>query len=186
MSTRIYRRKAAWNVIVAFSLTCLLLISGYTLAEPLDVLLVQTPPKPAYVESINDLVDVDVARRLTSIHPLTPTATNIDIVELLLQLNESLLLGYLENLTSFGPRLTGTEACDQAAHYLYETFQDMDLAVRYHNYTDGYLSGSNIEATLYGSDSTNIFIICAHYDSVAAGPFIIQFVLYVSPEKNKG
>jgi len=170
MSIRIYRRKAVWKVIVAFSMSCLLLIPGYTLAESVDVLYVKTPPKPAYVESLNDLVNIEVPYRLTPIHPLAPTTTNIDIVELLQQLNESLILGYLENLTSFGPRLSGTESCDQAAHYLYNTFQDMDLAVRYHNYTDGYLSGSNIEATLYGSDSTNIFIICAHYDSVDAGP----------------
>jgi hypothetical protein len=170
MSISVNRRKAAWNVIVTFSLTCFLLIPGYSLAEPLDVLLDNTPPKPAYVESLNDLVDVEVVYHLTPIHPLAPTTTNIDIVELLQQLNESLILGYLENLTSFGPRLSGTEACDQAAHYLYETFYDMGLAVRYHNYTENYFSGSNIEATIYGSDSTNIFIICAHYDSVDAGP----------------
>jgi len=170
MSIRVTRRKAAWKVIVAFSITCLLLIPGYSLAEPLDVLLDNSPPKPAYIESLNDLVDVEVASRLTPIHPLDPTTTNNDIVELLQQLNESLILGYLENLTSFGPRLSGTEACDQAAHYLYDTFQDMGLAVRYHNYTEDYFSGSNIEATIYGSDSSNIFIICAHYDSVDAGP----------------
>ncbi len=101
---------------------------------------------------------------------MSPTTTDVNIIELLQQLNEPLILGYLENLTSFGPRVTGTEGCDQAAHYLYETFQDMGLAVRYHNYTDNTVSGSNIEATLYGSDSTNIFIICGHYDTVPAGP----------------
>jgi hypothetical protein len=169
MDMRLYRRIAAWKVIVAFSITCLLLVPGYTLAEPVGSLLVKTPPKPAYVENLNDLADVEVPYRLTAMHPIAPTTTDIDIVELLQQLNESLILGYLENLTSFGPRLSGTEACDQAAHYLYETFQDMDLAVRYHNYTDDYFSGSNIEATLYGSDSTNIFIICGHYDCVDAG-----------------
>jgi hypothetical protein len=80
------------------------------------------------------------------------------------------MLGYLEGLTSFGPRLTGTEECDQAAHYIYDTFNDMGIPVRYHNYTDDTVSGSNIEATLYGSDTTNIFIICGHYDTVSAGP----------------
>lgn len=170
MRIRINRRKAAWKVIVAFCITCLLLMPGYSLAEPLDVLLDNSPPKPAYIESLNDLVDVEVTSRLTPIHPLAPTTTNSDIVELLQQLNESLILGYLENLTSFGPRLSGTEACDQAAQYLYDTFQDMGIAVRYHNYTENYLSGSNIEATIHGSNSSNIFIICAHYDSVDAGP----------------
>jgi len=169
MKTMIYRRKAAWKVIFIFCITFLLLISGYTLAETPDAL-AETPIQPAYVESINDLVNVQITDRFTPIHPFSPTTTNADIVELLQQLNESIILGYLENLTSFGPRVSGTEACDQAAYYLYDTFQDMGLAVRYHNYTDDYLSGSNIEATLYGSDSTNIFMICAHYDSVAAGP----------------
>ncbi len=46
----------------------------------------------------------------------------------------------------------------------------MGLEVRYHNYTDEAVSGSNIEATIPGTDSSNIFIICGHYDCVADGP----------------
>jgi len=95
---------------------------------------------------------------------------NFDVTELIQQIDEALILGYLENLTSFGPRLTGTPSCNQSANYIYETFQEMGLPVRYHNYTDATVSGSNVEATLEGTDSSNIFIICAHYDSVAAGP----------------
>jgi hypothetical protein len=95
---------------------------------------------------------------------------NLDVSELLQQVDESLILGYLQNLTSFGPRLTGTPACDQSAQYIYQTFQDMGLEVRYHNYTDDTVSGSNVEATLPGTNSSNIFIICGHYDTVADGP----------------
>jgi aminopeptidase YwaD len=166
----IHRRNVAVKVVIVFLITILLIIPGYTLAGTPSKSLNGTPHKPAYIESIDDLIDVQVVPRPSPVCPLPPTTTDVNIIELLQQLNETLILGYLENLTSFGPRETGTEACDQAAHYLYDTFKDMGLAVRYHNYTDDRVSGSNIEATLYGSDSTNIFIICGHYDSVLAGP----------------
>ncbi|MCX6663099.1 MAG: M28 family metallopeptidase [Euryarchaeota archaeon] len=170
MRTIIHRRNVAVNAIIVFLITSLLILPGYTLAGTPSTSLNGTPHKPAYIENIEDLIDVQVVPRPSPVCPLSPTTTDVNIIELLQQLNETLILGYLENLTSFGPRETGTEACDQAAHYLYDTFNDMGLAVRYHNYTDDRVSGSNIEATLYGSDSTNIFIICGHYDSVLAGP----------------
>jgi hypothetical protein len=170
MRTLNYRRNIVGKAFIVLIISCLLLIPGYTLADTPNNSFNTTPLKPAYIDSLDDLVDVQVAHRLAPFHPLPPRTSNVDIVELLQQLNESLIQGYLANLTSFGPRLTGTEACNQSAHYLYEAFQDMGLAVRYHNYTDSTVSGSNVEATLYGSDSSNIFIICGHYDSVAAGP----------------
>ncbi|HUS99643.1 MAG TPA: M28 family metallopeptidase [Candidatus Thermoplasmatota archaeon] len=170
MATMIGRRNIILRVISVFIITCLVLVPSYTLAGTPNILPDKTPHKPAFVESKDDLVKVEVLPQLSLPHLLPPTTTSVNIIELIQQLNESLILGYLENLTSFGPRESGTEACDQAAHYLYETFQDMGLAVRYHNYTDSTVSGSNIEATLNGSDSTNIFIICGHYDSVPAGP----------------
>lgn len=151
-------------------ITCSLLLPGYSLAETPGGILSAPPHKPAYITSVDDLVTVHVIPHEAPTPPLAPRTSQPDVVELLQQLNETLILGYLENLTSFGPRLSGTPACDQAAHYLYDTFQDMGLAVRYHNYTDSTVSGSNIEATLSGSNSTHILILCAHYDSVAAGP----------------
>jgi hypothetical protein len=170
MRTIIKKRNISWNIIIVFILTNLLIIPGYTLAGTPNLSPDDTPPIPAFIESEEDLVDVQVIHRQTPSHPMSPTTSDVNIIELLQQLNEPLILGYLQNLTSFGPRATGTEGCDQAAHYLYEAFQDMGLAVRYDNYTDDIVSGSNIEATLYGSDSTNIFIICGHYDTVQAGP----------------
>jgi hypothetical protein len=170
MKTMIKRRNIFWNMIIVFVITCLLITPGYTLAGTPIISPDSIPPQPAYLESEEDLVDVQVIHQQTPIHLMSSTTTDTNIVDLLQQLNETLLLGYLENLTSFGPRVTGTEGCNQTAHYLYQTFQDMGLAVRYHNYTDDRVSGSNIEATLYGSDSTNIFIICGHYDTVYSGP----------------
>jgi hypothetical protein len=98
--------------------------------------------------------------------------TNDFIINLIQQVNQSVVLGYLQNLTAFGPRLTGSTACQAAAVYIYNQFIDMGLAVRYDNWSYSGYSGSNIEATLPGTDvnSDEIFLICGHYDSVAAGP----------------
>ena len=148
----------------------LLIIPGSAIAGNIQNRYTATPHQPAYVHSIDDLATVHVAQKISSIHPSFPTTTNADILQLIQQVNETLLLGYLENLTAFGPRKTGTEACDQAAHYLYDTFKGMGLSVRYRNYTDNIVSGSNIEATLIGRSQNNIFIICGHYDCVSAGP----------------
>ncbi|MCX6661415.1 MAG: M28 family metallopeptidase [Euryarchaeota archaeon] len=170
MRTLKYRRNSVGKACVVIVIFFLLLIPGYALAGTPNLSMDPTPHKPAYLQIKSDLVDVQVPPRFSPMSPVPPTTMNLDITELLQQVDESLILGYLENLTSFGPRLTGTPACDQSAHYIYETFHDMGLAVRYHNYTDNTVSGSNVEATLYGTDSTNVFIICGHYDSVAAGP----------------
>jgi hypothetical protein len=170
MRTMNYRRNSAGKAFVVIVIFCLLLIPGYALAETPNISMNPTPHKPAYLQSKSNLVDVQAPQRFSPMNPVPPTTMNLDITELLQQVDESLILGYLENLTSFGPRLTGTPSCDQSAHYIYETFQDMGLDVRYHNYTDDTVSGSNVEATLNGTDSSNIFIICGHYDTVAAGP----------------
>ncbi len=158
------------KVCVIIILTCFLLLPGYSFAETVTGNALYEPHKPAYIQSKEELKQVIVEPRDAHLSLIPPQSMDVDIVELLEQLNESLILGYLEDLTSFGPRLSGTQACDQAGRYLYQTFEDMGLAVRFHNYTDTTVSGSNIEATLPGSNSTNILVICAHYDSVASSP----------------
>ena len=54
---------------------------------------------------------------------------NEEIVSLIQQLDVLMYLSYLENLTSFGPRVTGTTACDDAGRYIYNEFKDLDLDV---------------------------------------------------------
>ena len=164
------RKNIISKAVIVLVFAALLILPGYTLAETSSTSPLEPLHKPAYIQGKEDLVDVQTSPRSVPFHPLPPTSADVDIVELLDQLNETLILRYLENLTNIGPRLSGTEECDQAAHYLYDTFKNMGLEVRYHNYTDDTVSGSNIEATLYGTNSTNIFIICAHYDTVSAGP----------------
>jgi len=96
-----------------------------------------------------------------------------DIIQLIQTLTKDMTIGYIQNLTSFGPRVTSSEACDDAAKYIFEEFSDMGLSVRYHNWTESdSLFGSNIEATLYGIDKTSdeIYIVCGHFDSVSGSP----------------
>jgi len=94
------------------------------------------------------------------------------MVKLIQQLNETMVKGYIENLTAFGPRVTGTIGCEQASNYIYNEFENMGLEVRYQNWTYGAIQGRNIEATLNGVDSSSnfVYIICGHYDGVPESP----------------
>lgn len=100
-------------------------------------------------------------------------AYNEDLVSLFEQLDVTIYLGYLENITAFGPRVTGTPECEDAGEYIYNEFSNMGLEVRYHywEYDDEWF-GNNIEATYYGknTESDEIYITCAHYDSVTGSP----------------
>ena len=96
-----------------------------------------------------------------------------DIVIAIIQaLDEPLYLSFLEDLVAFGPRVTGTSACTQAGTYIYNEFDAMGLQVRYDPWTNGGYSGNNIEGTLEGTNesSDDIYIVCAHYDSVSGSP----------------
>lgn len=94
------------------------------------------------------------------------------IVDIIEQLNETMYLGYLEDIVAFGSRVTGTPECYATGEYLYNEFQSMGLEVRYHNWSYGGYEDRNIEATLSGTDDTSddIYIICAHFDTVANCP----------------
>jgi hypothetical protein len=99
-------------------------------------------------------------------------STNINIISMIEAMDESLILSYLENLTDFGPRVTGTTECHDAGDYIYNEFESMGLEVRYHNWSYGGYTDRNVEATLHGinESSDEIFIVCAHYDSVPGSP----------------
>ena len=91
-----------------------------------------------------------------------------DLVDLMIELNESLYLKYLEDLVDFGPRVTGEQACFSAGEYIYNEFLKMGLDARIQEWQNGGLEGTNIEATIHGinESSDDTFVICAHYDSV--------------------
>jgi hypothetical protein len=94
------------------------------------------------------------------------------IIEIIESIDEDLILGYLEDLVAFGPRVTGSQAVADAGEYIYEEFESYGLEARYDDWSYGGYSGNNIEGTHPGVDeeSDEIYIICAHYDSVPGSP----------------
>jgi hypothetical protein len=105
------------------------------------------------------------------LNPLT-VSFSTEVTGMILQVDESLVSGYISALVGFGPRVTGTSACYAAGDYIYATFSSMDLEVKYHYWSSGSYDGNNIEATLYGEDesSDEIYVVCGHYDSVPGSP----------------
>ncbi|MCX6663174.1 MAG: M20/M25/M40 family metallo-hydrolase [Euryarchaeota archaeon] len=128
-------------------------------------------PTPGYapIPPSDTLIDVPTVRE----HPEKTAATMDDtVISMIEQVDVSIYLRYLDNLTALGPRPTGSSACVASAAYIYNQFESMGLAVRYHNWNSAGYSSANIEATINGTDesSDEIYIICAHYDTVSAGP----------------
>jgi hypothetical protein len=124
-------------------------------------------PTPGYapIPPPDTLMDTSTVRE----HPEKTVTTMKDvIISILEQVDETIYLSYLENLTGFGPRVTGSSACNAAAEYIYNQFETMGLSVRYHHWS----SGSYVEATINGTDesSDEIYIICAHFDTVSSSP----------------
>ena len=100
------------------------------------------------------------------------TSPDSQIIDMIQQVNESLLYYYNTHLTAFGPRPTGSENCTNASQYIYDEFYSMGLSVEFRNWTFNKLAGRNVVATIQGTDilSDAIFIICAHYDTVGISP----------------
>ena len=105
-------------------------------------------------------------------HKISTRFSSDLIIDIIIQLNQTLYLKYLEDIVEFGPRRTGTPACKEAGIYIYNQFKAMGIEARYHNWSYGGNSGSVIEGTLKGINETSdeIYIICAHYDSVTGSP----------------
>ena len=103
------------------------------------------PPLPGCMKS--DDLDI-IANYLT--HDRTSNIKTIqclydeNIVSIIQQIDEDLYLGFLENLTSFGPRVTATQACEDAGEYIYNEFQEMGLDTRYQEWSNGNLYGNNV------------------------------------------
>ncbi len=122
-------------------------------------------PHSPLIPILDILINVPPVRE----HP-EKTAVTIDdiVISMLEQVDETKYSSYLENLVAFGPRVTGTDACNASADYIYNQFESMGLAVRYDNWRSaGGLSSVNVEATINGTDksSDEIYIICAHFDT---------------------
>jgi hypothetical protein len=132
-----------------------------------------TPKKPGHMNELYPSLPVPEQIKVISHRiPQPIKAPSTEVIDMIIQLTEPLYLGFLENLASFGPRKTGTQACWDAGDWIYDQFKDMGLQVRYHNWSYSGETGSNIEATIPGNDpnSDEIYLVCAHYDSVSGSP----------------
>jgi len=111
--------------------------------------------------------------------------------KLIEQLDEEMMRGYIEKITSFGPHPTLRRILNKicpfdlpiqkVAKYIFNELSSMGLSVRYQDweedftlenfgipeYFPGWYEGRNIEATLPGKnkDSDEIYVIVAHYDT---------------------
>jgi len=109
-----------------------------------------------------------------------------DIMPILLeQLDETMLLGYMEDLVDISKsrylsRFTGTEGCKEAKNYIVQEFENMGLDVKLQSWTARgtyfpynliTFNSENIEATLHGDpESDSVYIISAHYDTIINTP----------------
>jgi len=94
------------------------------------------------------------------------------LIDIMGQINESLLMNYTSSLVTIGPRFTGTESCQLAADYLYDTFTTMGLWTTREQWTYKGYTSENIYATINGSDqrTDGIVVLCAHYDTARLSP----------------
>ena len=175
------KKKTIGIIICIFLITAALLpTSGFAvnaskINKPLFITNQKDPvisPLPGHMKS--DLPNLPVSYQIIQEIPseIESIAYDDDIISLFQQLDEDLYLGYLENLTAFGPRVTGTEECDDAGDYIYNQFVSMGLDAEYYYWEHDTLWSNNIIGTLYGEDqsSDEIYIICGHYDSVSGSP----------------
>lgn len=100
------------------------------------------------------------------------TSDEATITEMINQINESLLFKYHHGLMTFGSRYTGSLNCTLAAEYIYDSFDQMGLDVKFREWHYDNFYSKNVVGTLYGTDvnSTAEYILCAHYDTVASAP----------------
>ena len=78
---------------------------------------------------------------------IVKTSFDERVVSLIQQLDETIYLGYLENLTAFGPKVTSSKACEEAGDYIYNEFVSIGLESRYHEWISSSYDGKNIEGT---------------------------------------
>jgi aminopeptidase YwaD len=117
-------------------------------------------------------LSMSIQARNTQSGKATVSLGDPTIIEMINQIDESLLRKYHEGLLSFGPRYTGSISCILAAEYIYNAFQQMGLDVEFHEWRYGGFRCKNVVATLYGTNqnSTAEYIVCGHYDTVAGSP----------------
>jgi hypothetical protein len=104
--------------------------------------------------------------------PISVYADEDDIINMIHQIDESLVFKYLKELVSYGPRYTNSISCVLAGDYIFREFQKMGLLTMFHDWKIGKYMSRNIVATLPGTDpaSTAEILFTAHYDTVKGAP----------------
>ncbi len=94
------------------------------------------------------------------------------IIEMIKKVNKENVTKYLKEIDEFGPKLSGSEACEDTAIYLYNKFESFGLDVEYQDWKFPFRKGKNVVATKYASNPENddIFIVSAHYDTWKGAP----------------
>lgn len=115
----------------------------------------------------NNPYSILIQEKKSNTHKIGALASPDDfIIDVIQQINETMYLGYLENITAFESRYTNTSQSENASEYIYNEFLSMGLDVRYHEWSLIGWEDRNVEATLNGTLSDEIYIICAHHDTV--------------------
>ncbi len=97
---------------------------------------------------------------------LASTSKQTIIQEMVSRVWETKIQAYIQALQDVGTRYSYASGYDQASEYAYGQFQQMGLAVEYHEFSmDGYQK-NNVIATLTGTvNPSEIYVICGHLDS---------------------
>jgi hypothetical protein len=99
----------------------------------------------------------------------TTSSTAIDMV--MDGVNESAIRSYIEIIQSYGPHVTGSDACEELRQYLAGELSAAGCQVTMHDWNRGGYQGQNIVATLPGvQENGNLFVVSAHYDSAPTSP----------------
>ena len=134
------------------------------------------------ITSFSYFKDEETIAAKTEIDESTEDETD-KILEIINKVNESMLYDYLEELSvNIGPRKAGTSGCEKAAKFIFNEFEKMGLETRYQHFESWtprhkrYYKSKNIEATLpgTGTNSNEILVINAHYDTVKDAPGAID------------
>lgn len=115
---------------------------------------------------------INTEKQVISVKNIIQHSYEEDFIEMINQINESMVRKYLDGQVAFGPRPTGSENCSKTADYLYSEFKKMGLDVEFQPFSFIRNKGKNVVATLNGTDSSSdaVFIICCHYDTWPGSP----------------
>jgi hypothetical protein len=104
--------------------------------------------------------------------------TNVDpdIVKMIDQINEEILLYYLEKFVSFGFKEAGSENANNAAEWIKSEFEEIGLYTYFDHWKFPKYKDKNVIAINNGTDPTSdaVILICAHYDTAGESPGAID------------